>query len=31
MNVILDRLPRRFVGGSKQRSDIDVEADIGKG
>ena len=31
MHVVLDRLPRGFVGGGEQRPDIDVEADIGKG
>src|SRR6185437_13575899 len=31
VDVIFDRLTRRFVGGGEQRSDIDVEADIGKG
>src|SRR5581483_875926 len=31
VNVVLDGLPRSFVGGRKQRPDIDVEADIGKG
>ena len=31
MHVVLHRLPRRFLGGGKQRPDIDVEADIGEG
>ncbi len=31
MHVVLDRLPRRLVGGGEQRPDIDVEADIGEG
>jgi len=30
MNVVLDRLPRCFLGGLKQRADIHVKADIGK-
>ena len=29
--VVLDRLPRGFFGGRKQRSDVDVETDIGEG
>ena len=31
MHVILDRLPRGFRRRGKQRSDIDVEAEIGEG
>jgi hypothetical protein len=31
MDVVLDRLPRRFVGGREERPDIDVEAEIGEG
>ena len=31
VDVILDRLPRRLFGRLEQRTDIDVEADIGKG
>src|ERR1700722_20350337 len=31
MHVVLDRLPRSFVGRGEQWSDIDVETDIGKG
>ena len=31
MHIVLDRLARGFLGGRKQRADIDVKADIGKG
>ena len=31
VDVVLDRLARRFLGGLEQRADIDVEADIGEG
>ena len=31
MHVVLDGLTRSLVGGRKQRSDIDVEAEIGEG
>ena len=31
MHVVLHRLARGFGGGGKQRADIDVEAEIGKG
>ena len=31
VNVVLDGLPRRLVGGGKQRPDVDVESDVGEG
>ena len=31
VHVVLDGLAGGFVGGRKQRPDIDVEADVGKG
>ncbi|GCC47283.1 hypothetical protein chiPu_0031116, partial [Chiloscyllium punctatum] len=31
VDIVLDRLPRGFVRGCEQRSDIDVEADVGEG
>ncbi len=30
VHVVLDRLPRRLVGGLEQRADVDVEAEVGE-